>query len=121
MGMTTDELHFKPKLKVISDEQIARIHEATLEVLERTGFKITHSRALEVLADNGARVQGDRVRLPAWMVENAVRKAPSRLVLGTRTGKRNVFLEGDKSFFGPSLDCIDYMDPALPHRNLYTE
>jgi trimethylamine--corrinoid protein Co-methyltransferase len=116
MGMITDELNFKPKLKVISDDQIARIHTATLEVLERTGFKITHPRALEILAAGGARVQGDRVRLPAWLVEKAIREAPSRLVLGTRTGKRAVFLEGDKSFFGPSLDCIDYLDPQTHNR-----
>ena len=88
MGMITDEIYFKPKFKVINDDQIARLHDATLEVLERTGFKITHPRALEVLAGSGARVQGDRVRLPAWMVEDAIRKAPARLVLGTRTGQR---------------------------------
>jgi trimethylamine:corrinoid methyltransferase-like protein len=116
MGMITDELNFKPKLKVVSEDQIARIHTATLEVLERTGFKITHPRALEILAAGGAHVQGNRVRLPAWLVEDAIRKAPSRLVLGTRTGKRVVFLEGDKSFFGPSLDCIDYLDPQTHDR-----
>ncbi len=119
MGMITDELYFKPKLRVVSDEQITRLHEATLEVLERTGFKITHPPALEVLAGSGARVQGDRVRLPSWMVEDAIRTAPSRLVLGTRTGRRNVFLEGDKSFFGPSLDCIDYMDPETHERTRF--
>jgi trimethylamine---corrinoid protein Co-methyltransferase len=119
MGMITDELNFKPKLKVVSDDQIARIHTATLEVLERTGFKITHPRALEILAAGGARVQGDRVRLPSWLVEDAIRKAPSRLVLGTRTGKRVVFLEGDKSFFGPSLDCIDYLDPQTHDRHRF--
>ena len=119
MGMIPDELYFKPKLRVVSDEQITRLHEATLEVLERTGFKITHPPALEVLAGSGARVQGDRVRLLSWMVEDATRTAPPRLVLGTRTGKRNVFLEGDKSFFGPSLDCIDYMDSQTHERTRF--
>jgi trimethylamine--corrinoid protein Co-methyltransferase len=119
MGMITDELNFKPKLKVISDDQIALIHTATLEVLERTGVKITHPRALEIFDAGGARVQGDRVRLPAWLVEEAIRKAPPRLVLGTRTGKRVVFLEGDKSFFGPSLDCIDYLDPQTHERTRF--
>jgi trimethylamine--corrinoid protein Co-methyltransferase len=114
--MFTDELYFKPKMKVLDQHQIARLHEATLEVLERTGVKITHSRALEILAGGGARVDGDRVRFPAWMIEDAIRQAPSRLVLGKRTGERTVFLEGDKSFFGPSLDCIDYMDPATHER-----
>jgi trimethylamine--corrinoid protein Co-methyltransferase len=37
MGMTTDELNFKPRLQVINEEQIEQIHCATLDVLERTG------------------------------------------------------------------------------------
>ena len=99
MGMFTDKLSFKPQLRVINDDQIDQIHMATLEVLERTGVKITHARALELLAGGGARVDGNRVRFPAWMVEDAIRKAPSRLVLGNRTGERTVFLERDKSYF----------------------
>ncbi|MCG8619695.1 MAG: trimethylamine methyltransferase family protein [Desulfobacterales bacterium] len=119
MGMYTDELYFKPQLKVINDDQIAQLHMATLEVLERTGIKITHPEALELLASAGARVNGDRVKIPAWMVEDAIRKAPSRIVLGKRTGERSVVLERDKSFFGPSLDCIDYMDPATHVRSRF--
>lgn len=120
MGLNTDELYFKPKLRVINEAQIEQIHNATLEVLERTGVKITHPRALELLDAAGARIEGDRVRIPAWMVEDAIRKAPSRLVLGNRTGQRTIFLEGDKSYFGPSLDCIDYMDPATHERIRFT-
>lgn len=120
MGMTTDELYFKPRLQVINEDQIAQLHMATLDVLERTGVKITHPRALEILSGAGAHVVGDRVRFPSWMVEDAIRKAPSRLVLGTRTGRRAVSLERDKSFFGPSLDCIDYMDPQTHQRQRFT-
>jgi trimethylamine--corrinoid protein Co-methyltransferase len=119
MGMTTDTLHFKPRLQVIDDGQIAQLHAAALEVLERTGVKITHPRALEILAGGGARVTGDRVRIPAPMVEAAIRRAPSRIVLGSRTGRRCVFLEGDKSFFGPSLDCVDYLDPRTHARRRF--
>ena len=120
MGMATDTLNFKPQLRVINDDQIAQIHAATLEVLERTGVKMTHPRGLELLSGAGCRIEGDRVRIPAWLVEDSIRKAPSRVVLGTRTGKRTVFLERDKSFFGPSLDCIDYMDPRTHVRSRYT-
>jgi trimethylamine--corrinoid protein Co-methyltransferase len=116
MGMNTDELHFKPRLQVINEAQIQQIHMATLEVLERTGIKLTHPGAVELLAGAGARVDKDRVRIPSWMVEDAIRKAPGRIVLGKRTGERTVTLERDKSYFGPSLDCIDYMDPATHER-----
>ncbi|MDJ0784880.1 MAG: trimethylamine methyltransferase family protein [Desulfosarcinaceae bacterium] len=120
MGMTTDELYFKPRLQVINEDQIAQLHEATLDVLQRTGVKITHTEAVELLAGAGAQVIGDVVKLPGWLVEDAIRRAPSRIVLGTRTGKRTVFLERDKSFFGPSLDCIDYMDPVTHQRSRFT-
>ncbi len=119
MGMFTDELYFKPKLQVINEDQIKQLHMATLEVLERTGIKLTHPKALELLAGAGARVEKDRVRIPSWMVEDAIRKAPKRIVLGKRTGERTVILERDKSYFGPSLDCIDYMDPATHKRSRF--
>ena len=94
--MVYPDLRFKPRLAVLSEEQIEQIHLATLEVLERTGVEITHPRAVEILHGGGARVEGKRVRLPGWMVEDAIRTAPSRVVLGTRDGERTVFLEGDK-------------------------
>jgi len=119
MGMSIDELTFKPRLQVVNDDQIAQIHMATLDVLERTGVKITHPKALEILSGSGAAVSGDRVKIPASLVEDAIRKAPARIVLGTRTGKRTVFLERDKSFFGPSLDCVDYLDPKTHQRTRF--
>jgi len=114
------DLRFRPTLRTLSDEQVQQIHLATLEVLERTGVQITHPRAKEILAGAGARVQGDRVRIPSWMVEDALRKAPHRVVLGTRGGQRTVLLEGDKVWFGPSLDCIDYLDPMTEDRRPFT-
>jgi trimethylamine--corrinoid protein Co-methyltransferase len=114
------DLNFKPKLHVLDQRQIDQIHMATLEVLERTGVRIPHPRALELLDGAGARVDGDRVRIPAWLVEDSIRQAPSRIVLGSRDGTRSVFLEEAKSWFGPSLDCIDYLDPATEERRPFT-
>jgi trimethylamine--corrinoid protein Co-methyltransferase len=114
------DLGFKPKLQVLDENQIEQIHMATLEVLERTGVCIPHPKALEVLDGAGARVDGERVRIPAWLVEDAIRQAPSRIVLGKRDGTRSVFLERDRSWFGPSLDCIDYLDPATEKRRPFT-
>jgi len=52
-------------------------------------------------------------------VEEAIRKAPSRVVLGKRSGERSVFLEGRKTWFGPSVDCIDYLDPLTHERRRF--
>lgn len=85
-------------------------------MLERTGVRLTHPKAREVLAGAGARISGERVRIPAWLVENAIRTTPHHLVLGKRNGERSVVLEGSKYYYGPSLDCIEYLDPLTYER-----
>ena len=120
MGIATDNLYFKPSLRVINDGQIDQIHAATLEVLERTGVKLTHPKGLEILEGAGATVTDNRVRIPSWMVEDAIAKAPHRVALGNQKGERTIFLEKDNSYFGPSLDCIDYMDPKTHERVRFT-
>lgn len=118
--MLFPELHFKPRLRVLSEDQLDQIHFATLEILERIGVQITNENALEVLHGAGARIKGNRVRMPSWLVEKAIASAPPRIVLGNRRGERAVVLEGDKTFFGPSLDCIDYLDPETNQRRPFT-
>ncbi|NLF12536.1 MAG: trimethylamine methyltransferase [Anaerolineaceae bacterium] len=113
-------LAFTPKMAVVNEEQLEQLHMATLELLERTGVQITHPRALEILHGGGARVDGSRVRMPSWLVEDAIGKAPARVVLGKRNGERAVALEGDRVWFGPSVDCIDYLDPATGERSRFT-
>ena len=120
MGKKCEEVNFRPKLQVINAQQITQIHSATMEVLEKTGVQIKQPEALEVLSGAGARVNGSRVRFPSWIVEDAIRKAPSRLVLGKQTGERTIFLEDDNSFFGPSLDCLDYQNPHTHVRERFT-
>jgi trimethylamine--corrinoid protein Co-methyltransferase len=48
----------------------------------------------------GANVDGDRVRIPARMVEDAILKAPSSFALGKRNGEPAVLLEVNKSWYG---------------------
>ena len=69
--MSYRELYNKPTLTVLSQDQIEQIHLATMEVLEHTGVRITHPKVLELLDGAGASVIGDRVRIPAQMVESS--------------------------------------------------
>ncbi len=115
--------HFEPKMKprlnVLQPDDIEEVYSATMEVLERTGVKISHPRVLELLDGAGARVDTDVVRIPDWMVKDALRKAPSRIVLGNRGGERSVKLERNRSWFGASLDCIDYLEPFTRERRKF--
>ena len=51
------------------DEQVYAIHCASLEILARTGFLVHDGEALEHLTAHGAYVDGNRVRLPARMID----------------------------------------------------
>jgi len=119
-GMNVDNIRFTPELRLINDTQIERIHGATMDVLERTGVQITHKRALEIMDGIGARVKGDRVRIPSYLVQNALATAPKRITLGNRYGQTAVTLGGRRSWFGPSLDCIYWQDPATNERTRFT-
>ena len=114
------ELDTRPRMNVLSEDQIEQIHSATLEVLERTGVRITHSRALELLDGAGARVKGKRVRIPHQIVENAIHAAPSCFALGKRDGEPAVLLEENRSWYGAGLDCVDYLDPVTDKRRRFT-
>lgn len=114
------DLNFKPTLRVIDAAQVAKLHEATATILSRTGVDVTHPTAREILAGGGARVEKDRVRIPRDMLEAAIAKAPSQIVLGDRNGSPAVILEDDRSWFGATLDDVYYLDPQSRRRRQLT-
>ena len=91
-----------PVLSVLSEEQIYEIHRATLDVLEKTGYKILSKEAVSLLKKAGARVEGEIVKTPQYIVEECIRLAPKGFVLYDREGNRALELEGRKVYFGPS-------------------
>lgn len=111
---------FKPRLQVLGDHQIRELHSATARVLDHTGVKVTHPKALEIFADGGARVKNDRVRISREMLEDAIEKAPSRIVLGNRRGETAIVLEKDAIWFGVTLDNVYYWNPESGQRRRLT-
>ena len=111
---------FRPTLQVLSSEQIHALHQGTLRVLEGTGVKVTHPAARDIFDGGGARIDGDRVRLPGHVLEEALAQAPSRIVLGSRSGEPAVILENEACWFGATLDDVYYYDPLTHQRRPFT-
>ncbi len=87
------------------------LHAASLEILERTGVCLRHDDAIALLRQAGAHILDDGwVRIPARLVEWALRTAPKRIVWADRNGKRSVFLEGRNVSYGPGSDCPNVID-----------
>ena len=55
--------------ELLTNEQVQRIHEASLEILQEVGLKVRYEPAREVFAKHGCSVDGERVKLPREVVE----------------------------------------------------
>lgn len=98
-------------MQILNEDQLTAIHAATLEVLETTGVVITHPKALEILHGAGCKIEDGRVRIPAALVEKAISTAPNSVTLGNRDNSKQMVLEGKSTFFGATIDCVNYLDP----------
>ncbi len=61
------------KLELLSPEDVRRIHETTLDVIETVGVKYHSQQALDILEANGATVDRETTvaKVPASVVEKA--------------------------------------------------
>ena len=65
------------QLRVLDDNDIGRIHEATLEILEGTGILFQRSPSVvELCRKAGCRISGERVHFPKSVVEEALSRIP---------------------------------------------
>ncbi len=87
-------------LNVMTDDQLERIHNGTLEILASTGVKVFEQEALELLQGGGARVEGNLVKLPTWMVQNALHSAPKIITLHARDNSGTMVLEKGRIYYG---------------------
>ena len=101
------------RLEVFTDDELREIHGATLEVLSRTGVFVEDDEAREIFAAAGAEVDREThiVRLPAHLVEDAVRSAPSTVVMCGRDPARDVVLEDGRVGFTNFGEGIQVVDP----------
>ena len=120
---TANSIAFQsPQFSLLSESQLRDIHLAALEVLRRTGIRFHHREAVDILIKAGAFVSdGNLVKLPARMVEDAIASAPGRIVMCDREGEPAMFLEGTKVYFGTGSDCLNFLDPETGEHRKFTQ
>ena len=84
----------------LTEEQLGRIHDASLAVLERTGVQVENESALALYRRGGARIDGTRVYITPAMVEAALVTVPSTVLLAGRDPGQDVLLEGKRVYAG---------------------
>ena len=87
--------------KILTEEQIKRIHEAALAILERTGVIVPHEEMLRRFVDSGAAVdwENQRVRIPPDMVMRLLDKAGKTFTIyGRDISKKAEFGIGRRNY-----------------------
>lgn len=102
-----------PQFRLLADSQLEELHVGVLQILERTGVTFQCQEAIDLLGDAGADVSNpDRVKIPSYLVEQALETAPKMITLYTREGEPAIVLNGmTGSHFGSAPDPRKILDP----------
>ena len=115
--------HVRPNITVLNDEQVARVHAYSLEILATTGVRVNSARARRILAQvTGSSADGERVRIPPDLVAWALKVAPATVDIYDRRGKLAFTLGGQKAetYFGVGVTNLYYQEPQTDRVTPFT-
>jgi len=97
---------------MFTDDELTELHRATLDVLQGSGLMVFHDEAQEIFYSHGCNVdkKTNIVKIPPYIVEDAISSAPSSVLLAGRDPKYDIVLEGSRvgfTNFGAGLKMLD--------------
>jgi len=101
-------------LRFLNDQQLDDLQQATLQVLDEVGVRFPSEKALEVFAENGARVDhtSQVVRIPPELVFKTLASAPRYPLLGARDPALDIQTQAGVTHFtndGCGHETVDYL------------
>jgi len=112
------------RLPVLSDNDIQRIHRATLDLIETVGVRFPSERALDILHGHGATVDREKqiARIPGHVVEEAMRRAPAEYTLYARENRdMDLSLDGKHAYLAVDGTGIEVLDPYTGEKRVSTK
>ncbi len=99
-------------LQVLSDDEIRRIHEASVHILESCGVKLHSRKMLAFLHDRGLPVDADTgvVRFPRSCLEAALTAVPPQLDVFDRAGQFAFTLGGGSARIAAGHNAVFWVD-----------
>ncbi len=99
-------------LNVLSPEDVQRIHQATLEVIETVGVRFPFDKALDIWEANGATVDRDTqiAKVPGHVIEEALKSAPPTYTMAARDPSQDLPMDGNHVFAGTDGCGVQVVD-----------
>ncbi len=90
-----------PPYEIASEEQLALLHDRTMQILEEAGIAFIYEPALEILRQHGVKIKGDVAYFDREMVMEYLAKAPSEFSWSSRNPANEVRIGGKNMCFSP--------------------
>ena len=102
----------KLRLEILTPQEVKKIHDATLWIIEKVGVRFPSKRALEIWADHGAEVDTKKmvVRAKAELIEKALKTCPPTYALAARDPQQDLPLDGNHVFVGTDGCGVEVID-----------
>ncbi|MEG0873853.1 MAG: trimethylamine methyltransferase family protein, partial [Clostridiales bacterium] len=109
-------------LNMYTQDELQQIHLATLEVLWQEGITVNSKEAQDLFKNAGAIVDygTGRVKIHPYMVEDAIKSAPSTIVMASQDGKHDYVMDGSRvgfTTFGAGVTVVDIDDGSIRNSN----
>lgn len=98
------------KFEYFSEQQLKEVHEASVQLLIRTGIGTTSDGFKALLSDNGCRVENDRVFFTREIIETALGQAPSKFSIYGRTDEHKLEMGSGKAYAQTCVGTPSIMD-----------
>ncbi len=99
--------------RLLSDDQIAALHDATVEILNDVGVRVMHHDALDLMQGNGCDVDHDRqtAKIPEHVLLKYVGMAPGQIPLFGRDPRYDLTLDAsDDVYVMGGAGALHYID-----------
>jgi trimethylamine--corrinoid protein Co-methyltransferase len=101
----------RPRLSLFREDELQRVHDASLRILSEVGVRVDSPVARDALAKAGGRIKDDRCALDAETVAAALAAAPRAVTVFDRLGAPAFTLGADRARFGIGVTNLYYEDP----------
>lgn len=97
---------------LLTQEQVEKVHDASLEILEEVGLKVRFEPARELFKAHGCHVEEERVKFPRAVVEKYRKLVPASFTFHARDPKFDKTIPQDSPVIVTASSAPDIIDPV---------
>ncbi len=102
----------KLRLDILTPQEVKKIHDATMWIIEKVGIRFPSRKALDIWAAHGAKVDREKmvVRAKGELIETALKTCPPVYSLAARDSQQDLPLDGNHVFVGTDGCGVEVID-----------